>query len=86
MRYSEEEQIFLLNYCSNLSEKARRHFLAMQYKQLGEGSQRYISEVFSCSRITITRGLRELAMQDEETIDYSRQRRAGGGRKKRERR
>lgn len=82
MAYTQEEISLLLKHKENLSEKARRHFLAIQYKQLGRGSQRYIAEIFGCSRITITKGLRELEQADSNSIDYSRQRKPGGGRKK----
>jgi hypothetical protein len=60
-----------LGYYSSLPEKQRRHFLAMEYERLGVGSKRQ----------TINKGLRELALNNYQ-IDYSRQRIAGGGRKK----
>lgn len=81
-RYDPEELAHLLSYSQGLREKERRHFLALQYKRLGRGSQRYLAEVFSCSRITITHGCRELEQGLAEGLDYSRQRRPGGGRKK----
>lgn len=71
-----------LSYYASLPEKQRRHFLAMEYKRLGLGSKRYIARIFCCHRQTINKGLRELAENNYET-DYSRQRKAGGGRKKR---
>jgi biotin operon repressor len=71
-----------LNYCASLPEKQRRHFLAMEYLRLGVGSQRYLAQVFSCSRKTILKGVRELDADNYE-VDYVRQRGAGGGRKKR---
>lgn len=80
-KYTEEQKEVLLNYVSELSEKDRRLFLAVQYKQLGFGSQRYIAEVFGCSRITITRGCKELEQKPEQ-VDNGRQRQEGGGRKK----
>jgi hypothetical protein len=75
----------LVAFAAGLSEKARRHFLALQYKQLGEGSQRYLAQIFNCSRITITTGVQEIEGADESTFDYGRQRKAGGGRKKKNR-
>lgn len=71
-----------LNYFSNLPEKQRRHFLAQEYLQLGPGSQRYLSKLFDCSRQTIVNGLKDLKSKDFK-VDYSRQRKVGGGRKKR---
>ena len=70
-----------LNYFRSLPEKQRRHFVAMQYLQLGEGSQHYLSELFGCSRQTIVTGVKELKASDYK-IDYSYQRKPGGGRKK----
>jgi DNA invertase Pin-like site-specific DNA recombinase len=71
-----------LSYYASLSEKQRRHFLAMEYERLGLGSKRYIARIFGCHRQTINKGLRELGENNYET-DYSRQRGVGGGRKKR---
>lgn len=70
-----------LSYYRSLSEKQRRHFLAMEYERLGEGSKRYVARIFGCHRQTINKGLRELAADNYET-DYTRQRKTGGGRKK----
>ena len=77
--YTKEQIEILVKQASSLPEKQRRHFVANQYIQLGFGSQRYIAEVFKCSRITITKGVLELKAEE---IDYSRQREQGGGRKK----
>lgn len=71
-----------LSYYRSLPEKQRRHFLAMEYERLGDGSKRYLARVFGAARQTIRKGLRELAANNYEA-DYSRQRASGGGRKKR---
>jgi hypothetical protein len=70
-----------LNYYRSLGEKQRRHFLAMEFERLGEGSKHYLARVFGCGRQTIRKGLRELTESNYKT-DYSRQRVEGGGRKK----
>ncbi len=70
-----------LSYYASLPEKQARHFLALEYERLGVGSQRYLAQVFSCSRKTINKGQRELA-EHNYRVDYARQRVAGGGRKK----
>ena len=70
-----------LAYYQNLPEKQRRHFLALEYERLGASSKRYLARVFGCARQTIRKGSRELAAQNYQ-VDYSRQRGAGGGRKK----
>jgi len=71
-----------LSYYVNLPEKQRRHFLAMEYERLGVGSKRYLSRVFGAARQTIRKGVRELS-ENNYKGDYTRQRAAGGGRKKR---
>jgi hypothetical protein len=81
MIYTKEEELAAIQYSERLSEKARRHFLAREYERLGRGSQAYLSKVFGCSRWTITKGVKELS--GASVLDYSRQRKAGGGRKKR---
>ena len=86
MRFKKEyyEADFLekqLNYYRSLPEKQRRHFLAMEYQRLGSQSKRYLSRVFGCHWLTITKGLQELAENNYEG-DYTRQRAVGGGRKK----
>jgi len=70
-----------LKYYRSLSEKQRRHFLAMEFERLGEGSNHYLARVFGCGRQTIRKGLQELSESNYET-DYTRQRVAGGGQKK----
>lgn len=79
--YTEEEILRKVKYYRSLPEKARRHFLGLEYGSLGKGSQVYISKVYGCARDTIIRGVKELS-EIEGEIDYSRQRKAGGGRKK----
>lgn len=70
-----------LSYYRSLPEKQRRHFLAMEFERLGIGSKHYLARVFGTARQTIRKGLQELAQSNYEA-DYSRQRGAGGGRKK----
>jgi len=80
---TEEIERQKVNYFNSLPEKQRRHFMAQEYLQLGDGSQRYLSRLFDCSRQTIVNGLKDLKANDFK-IDYSRQRKEGGGRKKRD--
>jgi hypothetical protein len=70
-----------VSYYRSLSEKQRRHFLAMEFERLGVGSKYYLARVFGCARQTIRKGVRELSESNYET-DYARQRESGGGRKK----
>ena len=80
--YSKEELLLKQRYYKNLSEKQRRHFLALEYNSLGRGSQRYIAEVFGCCRKTIIKGNKELLDSASTALDSKRQRKPGGGRKK----
>ena len=80
--YEPEELEAKLHYYNSLPEKARRHFLALEYKSLGKGSQRYIAKAYGCSRHTIIKGGRELSSGNAELLDYRTQRKKGGGRKK----
>lgn len=80
--YKEEERIIQLTRYQSLSEKQQRHFLGFEYKRLGVGSQSYLSEVFSCSRMRIRRGFREVESECFPSADGG-ERRKGGGRKKR---
>lgn len=82
--YSEESLEHKRKYYAVLPEKARRHFLGQEYLHLGSGSQRYLARVFGCSRDTIQQGAREVSATDFQA-DYTRQRIAGGGRKKKSR-
>jgi len=82
MRYTEGELRLKLKYYKSLPEKARRHYLGLEYSHLGRGSQRYLAKIFSCSRHTIRSGYQEILSSDTAIFDYKRQRQSGGGRKK----
>ena len=69
-------------FYTGLGEKARRHFLGQEYSELGVGSQRYLSRVFGCSRNTVLKGYKEVN-SPSFSPDYTSQRSAGAGRKKR---
>jgi hypothetical protein len=82
--YSEALKVQKQAYYSALPEKAKRHFLGQEYLSLGEGSQRYLAEVFKCSRQTIKKGTDEVQSLSFNP-NYERQRVKGGGRKKKNR-
>jgi hypothetical protein len=69
------------DFYHTLSEKDRRRFAAVQARQLGYGSVRYIAEVVGCSRRTIERGLVELDALPHDPA-AGQVRRPGAGRKK----
>jgi hypothetical protein len=82
--YNAETAAVKLKYYQGLEEKYQRHFLCQEYGSLGKGSQRYLAALYKCSRNRITRGCAELsALQAAAvSVDYSRQRKIGGGAKK----
>jgi len=61
----------------HLDERARRLFAASEARQLGHGGVSLVSRACGLSRVTITKGLRELA---EAPLPAGRVRRVGGGR------
>jgi hypothetical protein len=82
--YSPEVSAVKLKYYQGLEEKQQRYFLCQEYRCLGKGSQRYLAMLYKCSRNRITRGCVELAALSagDVQVDYSRQRKIGGGAKK----
>lgn len=69
------------DFCSTLSEKDRRRYVAIQARQLGYGGIVYMAGVAGCSRRTIARGLDELDQLANDPA-AGRIRRPGAGRKK----
>jgi len=61
----------------HLDERARRLFAASEARELGHGGVSLISRACGLSRVTITKGLREL---EEPPLSAGRVRRPGGGR------
>jgi len=66
-------------FYQSLSEKARRHYAAIEAHKLGHGGRSYIARVLGYSRRTITQGLHDLC--EPEPGERTRIRRPGGGRK-----
>jgi transposase len=67
------------SFYQGLSEKDRRRYAAIEAHKIGHGGISYMSRILGCSRQTITQGLRDLDTPD--TLEQSRVRRPGGGRK-----
>jgi hypothetical protein len=82
--YSAAAALAKVRYYQSLSEKQQRHFLGMEYISLGRGSKLYLSKMYKCSRSRIDLGYEELLLLEaiEGVADYSRQRKSGGGAKK----
>ena len=67
-------------FYASLNERQRRHFAALEAKELGHGGIKQVSEAFGISVVTIREGLRELEANDQ--LSPGRIRKEGGGRKK----
>lgn len=67
-------------FFKGLNERHKRHFAALEAKQLGHGGIKVVCESFGIDPVTVRRGLRELIGQ--EVLPEDRIRRPGGGRKK----
>lgn len=82
-KYSTEIESDMLIQFSRLGEKEQRLYAALESKKLGYGGQSYISQLFGITRYRILVGLKELANpQLLADIPEGKQRRIGGGRKK----
>lgn len=83
--YSEEISRVLRLHYNSLQEKDRRRYAAVEALKLGRGGVTYISKLLAIDRNTIIEGKRELLASDEALqIPQHRQRRPGGGRKKKD--
>lgn len=84
--YEEEVELEMKRYFDTLPEKQGRHYAAVEANKLGYGGISYISRVLGIYRQAIYSAKRELA--DPELmaqIPEGKQRRPGGGRKKKKR-
>jgi len=83
IKYNQETASKMRYYFSQLNEKEKRHYLALEALKLGVGGKTYIRGLFGVSDYLIRRGIEELvnkALLDE--IPEGKLRRSGGGRKK----
>ena len=82
-RYNQETEAQMKLFFSELSEKDQRHYAACEAAKLGWGGKSYISELFQISHFRIRMGEKELNTPDFlAEIPDGKQRRIGGGRKK----
>ena len=82
-KYNTEMEEKMKLYFSQLTEKDKRHYAALESEKLGYGSKTYLSLLFNISRARINRGIKELTNPEfYEQIPANKQRRIGGGRKK----
>jgi len=78
--YSEEVSQLMRDFYNRLPERARRCYAGIESLKLGHGGIVYVSDLLKIDRKTVRRGRKEV----QGIIDTisSRQRKAGGGRKK----
>lgn len=82
-RYNQETEAKMRLHFSQLNEKDRRYYVALEALKLGYGGKTYVREIFGVSDYLIRQGIAELVdsvLADE--IPEGKLRRAGGGRKK----
>jgi transposase len=77
-------ELLMQVYYGRLSEKDRRHYAAVEAIKLGYGGVSCIIRLLGVNRNTIMKGIKELEQAEEcaQAIDSHRQRKVGGGRKK----
>lgn len=81
--YAEATKQLMRLHFQRLSEKDRRQYAALEALKLNYGGTSYISRLLGLDRNTIIQGKKELLAVDVyEQIPPGRQRRPGGGRKK----
>jgi hypothetical protein len=81
--YDKQVEQQMVNFYQGLLELDRRRYAAVEASKLGWGGQSYISSLFGLSRQVIRRGQAELDNPNLVAhLAGGRQRRAGGGRKK----
>jgi hypothetical protein len=68
-------------FYKSLSENDKRRYAAIESQKLGWGGISYVMQLLGCSRNTIIKGLEDLEKMDEQTLNSSRIRKKGGGRK-----
>ena len=82
-KYDSETESKMQTYFQGLTQKDKRHYSAVEAMKLGWGGKTYISKLLGISQFCIRRGEQELS--DEQLlaeIPAGKQRRPGGGRKK----
>ena len=81
MSYSNSIESEMKKFDKSLSEKDKRRYAAIEAQKLGWGGISYVMQLLGCSRNTIIKGIEDLEKMDSETLNNSRVRKKGGGRK-----
>lgn len=81
--YSDSIEAEMCFHFNNLSEKDQRHYAAIEARKIGYGGITYIANLFKITRNRIHAGISELKnLSNPDEIPPDKQRRLGGGRKK----
>lgn len=80
--FTEKSKMLMQLHYSRLSERDRRQYAALESLKLGRGGISYIGKVLAVSRGTIIQGRKELTSTVDISLVPGKQRKAGGGRKK----
>jgi len=78
--YSQEIEEQMIRFYKSLTEKDQRRYMGVESLKLGEGSKKYIYQLFGSDYHRLQKGLKEL--ENDELLYQSRIRREGGGRKR----
>lgn len=81
-RYSEKIEKEMLLYYDTLNEPQKRQYAYLESEKLGRGGQSYICKLLKISRKTLRKGRSEVKNPKLNLLPMGRQRRFGGGRKK----
>lgn len=80
MKYPAEIEEQMIRFYKTLSEKEQRRYMGLESLKLGEGSKKYIYELFGSDYHRLQKGLKEL--YSDEALEQKEIRKKGGGRKK----
>ena len=82
-KYSDSVERQMQLFYSNLKERDQRHYAALEAQKLPHGGQKYIQDLFNIHKKTLKRAIDELNNPEIfATLPTVKQRRTGGGRKK----
>jgi len=82
-KYNQEIEAKMQEYFKGLNQKEKRQYSALEALKLGHGGNKYIGELLGISQYSIRMGKLELNNPEiNAQIPIGKQRRPGGGRKK----
>ena len=81
--YSAAVEHQMQTFYAHLKEREQRHYAAIEALKLKHGGKKYIQKLFNIHQKTLKRAIDELSNAEIfATLPTNKQRRAGGGRKK----